>query len=69
MLNLKGNYGSYEFVKNCDRGTPCYHQAPPWNVGCNISNPEKMTSNTRKEKNPKQANVELIGFENICSRG
>jgi hypothetical protein len=41
----------------------------PWNVGCNISNPEKMTSNTRKEKNPKLANVELIGFENIFSRG
>lgn len=28
-----------------------------------------MTSNTRKEKNPKLANVELIGFENIFSRG
>jgi hypothetical protein len=37
----------------------------PWNVGCNISNPEKMTSNTRKQKNPNRANVELIGFENI----
>jgi hypothetical protein len=28
-----------------------------------------MTSNTTKQKNPKLANVELSGFENICSRG